>query len=543
MKLQNKIISVFLLAGVLAVGCILPKPPFGKTPIKKPGVNNKTVNAGGESNEIVTPKSARLYTGTNIVANLKIDTNTTYFVDPKLYNFSLGFMYGNALDEIPELQKLTKALKPNVFRYPGGTVANYYHMTGAGYGMKENEINGVPIYQLNQKSKAAMSNNMIDRFIPMVKENNAKVLFVANLKSGTPQETVEILKKFRSNGIEIIGIELGNELYYKANEKEFPNVEAYLKKCEDFVPIIKAYDKTIPIGVLACPLGGGANRERFRAWNELMGKQSFADAYIVHEYTQCKPCNQNANTDLSWVFNDCGMTVGSITSNNIRQFVLDYYKQFFGNKKQWITEWNIINADPYMVNTFFQGAHNGDYMLNVIDVNAKNNNAIDVISFHSFAGDGLPFPMLFYKENQKTPIMGNNQISATASYFSFYYFRKIFQNNSRKCDQTITLSDGSTEKDIIVRSFLSFDKKKIYLYCINKTGVNSSLNISGINIKGSNYEYIQGDNLWSLASPNNNNYKNFPGSYNIMQTYSKNIPSNENITIPSYSFGCIEISM
>jgi len=538
MNRKQIVLSIFLftIVGVI-LGCVLPKPPIFKTP-----TNSKNTGEG-TSPEIVTPKNARLYTGSSITADLNLQTDSTYFVDPQLYNFSLGFMFGNTMDEMPEVRKLIKDLKPNVMRFPGGTVANFYHLEGAGYGMKDNEVQTVPIYQLNQKSRQNMSNNMIDRFIPIVKENNAKVLLVANMYTSTPDEVVAMAKKFRANGIEIVGIELGNELYFKVYEAKYTDGAAYLTKCKEFVPVIKAYDKSIPLGVLACPLGGSANREKFRTWNELLGKEDFYDAYIVHEYTQCKACNQNETADMDFIFNQCGMTVTSISYNNVRQFVYDYYKQFFPNKKQWITEWNTINTEPYMSNTFLQGAHNADYLLNIIDVNAANNNPINIASFHALAGDGITFPMIFYKENQKGTLNGNSSVSTTASYYTFYFFRNIFIDKARKCKQSITLSSGANEKDVIIRSFISTEKKKLYIYCINKSSANTTLNINGSTSKSGTYEYIKGTQLWSLGSSNNQAMTKKATGNDIMQLYNKNITGLSGITIPSFSYGVIEFTL
>ncbi len=530
-------IFIFTLIGAI-LGYVLPKPPIFKTPSSK----NKPSGEGSAA-EIVTPKNARLHTGGSITADLKINTDSTYYVDPQLFNFSLGFMFGNTMDEMAEVRKLIKDLKPNIFRFPGGTVANFYHVDGAGYGMKENEVQTVPIYQLNQKSRQNMSNNMIDRFIPLVKENNAKVLLVANMYTSSPDEIVAMAKQFRANGIEIVGIELGNELYFKVYEGKIPDGETYLAKCKEFVPVIKAYDKTIPLGVVACPIGGSANKEKFLAWNKLIGKQDFYDAYIIHEYTQCKACNQQETPDMDLIFNQCGMTVTSITYNNVRQFVYDYYKQFFPNKKQWITEWNTINTEPYMSNTFLQGAHNADYLLNIIDVNAANNNPISMASFHALAGDGITFPMIFYKENQKVTLNGDKSISTTASYYTFYFFRNIFSNSARKCKQSLTLSNGGTEKDVLIRSFISADKKKMYVYCINKTGSNSNLNIRGINSKSISYEYIQGSQLWSLGSSNNQAMSKKGTNNDIMNLSTKTFISSTGIAIPSFSYGILEISI
>lgn len=532
---KKTLLSLFIIGLIgIILGCVLPKPPFSKTP--------KTTGEGNNS-EIVTLKNARLHTGGSIATDLKIYPDSTYFIDPQLYNFSLGFMFGNPLDEIPEVRKLIKDLKPNIFRFPGGTTANFYHIEGAGYGMKDDEVQTVPIYQLNKKSRQNMSNNMIDRFIPIAKENNAKVLLIANMYTSNPEEIVAMAKKFRANGIAIVGIELGNELYFKAFEGSYPDGETYLAKCKEFVPVIKAYDKTIPLGVLACPIGGGVNKEKFRAWNELLGKQDFYDAYVIHEYSSCKECNLMETPDMDYIFNQCGIKATSITYNNVRQYVYDYYNQIFPNKKQWITEWNTINSDPYISNTFLQGAHNADYLINIIDVNAANNNPISMASFHALAGDGIPFPMILYRKYQKTTLNGDKDVSTTASYYTFYFFRNIFSSHARKCKQEVSLSNNGTEKDIIVRSFISSDKKKLYLYCINKTASNSTMNIKGVTSKSGTYEYIQGTQLWSLASSNNLGLNKKGTGNDIMNLSNKQINGLSNINIPSFSYGVIEMNL
>lgn len=164
-------------------------------------------------------------------------------------DFFSGCAFGTAItntNERPDCLTQFMDLKPKLLRFPGGTISQFSHplcnLPGQqqGYGFKPSEIlqffNGYyvndsePYNQNDYNEKISKwqglttknsfaTTRYIDDFINLVHamENEnpdvpVKVIYVANILTGTTQELIDILQLFKTNNITIAGIELGNEM-------------------------------------------------------------------------------------------------------------------------------------------------------------------------------------------------------------------------------------------------------------------------------------------------------------------------------------------
>jgi hypothetical protein len=81
------------------------------------------------------------------------DFKNTTAINPKIFGVNIGFAFARELDKDSGFVQLLRDMHPASLRFPGGTVANWYHPNLPVYGYKANEI--IPslggLYQIQSK--------------------------------------------------------------------------------------------------------------------------------------------------------------------------------------------------------------------------------------------------------------------------------------------------------------------------------------------------------------------------------------------------------
>ena len=155
-------------------------------------------------------------------------------VNPNLFGFrtSLAFVFFDIQDSV--FMNDVLSVSPNVLSFPGG-FGNFYHLEGAGYGLKLDEIKA---YHKKSKIKTVLtlnklvaakndSRNYIYDFIEMVKVTGSSVIYNANIISSNPTEVVQVIKLLLDSNIKLLGVELGGELSNRSYA-HFMNIEKYI---------------------------------------------------------------------------------------------------------------------------------------------------------------------------------------------------------------------------------------------------------------------------------------------------------------------------
>ena len=232
---------------------------------------------------------------------------------------------------LPELNQnildATKALKPKMIRYPGGTVSQTWS------------------WEDGTTSKAKKRTpHTLDDLLSLKQATDSEVIFVLNILSKPLDNQLELLRTARDMGIAINYIEMGNELYlgkgnnlddsgkHQENVKAFPTGKEYAKLVNEWAPAIRAEFPKAKIGISI--LARINKDQRLKTWNESIIdtiKSASFDAYIYHIYV---------NPDNSLTLND----------NNISQIIKERTDIFESvqidddSKQVWITEYG-VHAD------------------------------------------------------------------------------------------------------------------------------------------------------------------------------------------------------
>ena len=194
-------------------------------------------------------------------------------------------------------QQLKQGAPSLVLRYPGGALANYVHPTGPGYGLVLAEIGNAP--QSVKDIEAQDGNwpdNHLDRQVEFATAVGSKVIWVANMYTGTIAEAITSIQAFLDGNIEVVGIELGNEWYLPRYTDKYTDHNDYIADAKVFFDALKAEFPSIPVGIVICPSAqmkdpdAGPNQNaRLAAANTAIRLLAWPEAYILHSYAPVDP--------------------------------------------------------------------------------------------------------------------------------------------------------------------------------------------------------------------------------------------------------------
>jgi hypothetical protein len=412
------------------------------------------------------------------------------------------FTFFNARsDDFKEKIQITS---PQVLRFPGGAIGNFYHFNKPAYGMKIKEIDSLISGKFPKRARGLISyskkkghtNNYIDDFIALAKFSNAKAVLVANVLTEKTEDILDMIQKIKDSGVEIIGVELGSELSNKSYFDKGFLIDDYIKKSEIISNAIKKSFPEILTAVVAAPLLEDENHRHF-VWNKKLSLLSFYDAIIVHSYAKVvKGKDQYGQMILEENEGDKESSFLIYKNRLLNFFNYSYpkeiknYNAIFDNIPIWITEWN-LQYSKKTGNTLLQGLFVANYFLELIS--KDDYKSIELTTFHNLAGRDFG-GSIFQMKNNKTytqstfypiQLLSNIFSSEKLKVFSKKLTDEIFQYSffmDEKLKKVIVIN-WNDEEFFIDKN--SFNKKteyySKYLFDLNSDG-------EGLTYKTSNIE-------------------------------------------------------
>ena len=412
-------------------------------------------------------------------------------INPNLFGFNTSntFTYCDVNDT--SFTNKVQKIKPNVLRFPGGTISNFYHYNEKAYGLDISEISDWDIKKftkrynglIKEQKKRNHNHNYIEDFILLAKQNNSKVILVANIISSEDDDIINMIKRFKSENIEILGVELGSELSNRAYKKYINSVDDYIQLAQKYSDIIKKEYPEIKVGVVAAPIKYNMPSRLFN-WNQKLSEETFYDAIIHHSYLKVI----DGDDDYGLMTRE-----DEISSTKKEQFDLykkrikDYfttgfvkeiikYNEIF-EKEIWITEWN-LQMSKTTGNTLLQSLFVSQYILEMLS-NPKLQN-IKIATYHNLAGrdiSGSIFKGL------------KNDLETHSTYYPLTLLGEIFRYD-------IVRIEKSQFNNIYTYNCLDKNDKLVFSYDLDWEMNHFKLNFKEITkIYGSN-------NLFDKVNPN-----------------------------------------
>ena len=352
-------------------------------------------------------------------------------INPDIYGFATSntFTYCDVSDT-SFISKVI-AINPQVLRFPGGAVGNFYHFDKSGYGFDFNEIDKYHNGKFpkrsrgleNSRKKNKHHHDYIDDFITLAKKTKAKAVLVANPFVEDDNDIIFMIQKLYKNNIEVVGVELGSELSNRSYFLKGYTIEDYMFFAQRCSKNIKKQFPEIKTAVVAAPLGKRKGH-RHNIWNSRLSVMNFYDAIIIHSYAKVI---QGKAIDGQMVSEDIE------GENKIEEFeiyknrALDYLKTEYDsevqeyvsiyNKPIWVTEWN-LQMSKTTGNTLLQSLFVTQYLLEVFS--NPNLSSIELTTYHNLGG--RDFSGSIFRNNKEV-------LEIQSTYYPLTLLGKIFDND------------------------------------------------------------------------------------------------------------------
>ena len=353
-------------------------------------------------------------------------------------------------------------INPQVLRFPGGAVGNFYHFGKNGYGFDFDEIDKYYEGSFSKRSrdlenlrrKNKHQHDYIDDFIALAKKTKAKAVLVANPFVIDDEDIILMIQKLQKNNIEVVGVELGSEVYAQSFFIKGYTIDYYIlfaQRCSN--NISKIFPK-IKTAIVAAPLGKEKGH-RHNLWNSKLAAMNFYDAIIIHSYAKVTKGKDQYGQMLS------EETEGKNKSEAFdiyKNRAIDYFQREYPSEVQeyfsiykkpiWVTEWN-LQMSQTTGNTLLQSLFVAQYLLELMS--KPKLSAIKLTTYHNLGGRTLSAE-IFRK------IKGKMEIHST--YYPMMMIGKIFENKIVRIEQ-------QKSKDIF--SYKCYDKnnKEVLSYKID----------------------------------------------------------------------------
>ena len=394
---------------------------------------------------------------------------TSAQINPNLFGFctSNSFTYVNTYDT--SFLSKVDGLSPKVLRFPGGTIGNFYHPKGEAYGFRVTDVKKyykgrfssrvhTLIHAAKQKEHVT---DYIEDFIILAKRYNSKVIVNANILSSDTDEIIYILNKFKSEGLEVIGVELGSELSNRAYKKHIKSVFDYIKIAKLYTLNIKSTFPDMKVGVVAAPIKDKIPN-RIRNWNIVLSKENFYDAIIHHSYHKVVDGEEDAGVMIS---EDDVKNSREDQFNLYKDRILEelkygflnrmnQYTSTFKDKEIWITEWN-LQMTKTTGNTMFQSLFVANYLLELLA--NPNLQSITIATYHNLAGRDVSASIF-------KGLKDGFEIHST--YEPLKYIRDVFEHDISKIEKKVidnifTYNCFNLNGDMIISYVLDWNQYKI----------------------------------------------------------------------------------
>lgn len=271
---------------------------------------------------------------------------------------------------------------PFTIRVPGGSISKFHdpYNNRNGWGMSkssvENWYNTVGFDEDGQgkdkwlrKVNEQPDHSYMDDLIALQKTfPNMQVLYVLNVLNSTADANMNAIRYLVDNGVNIVGVEAGNEVYGK--------YKSFSEYVADFEPIFKMLAKEYPQIKTGLVAGANLQRKELVKWNDALADyKGDYDAVIIHYYytarelkeaydmipekLQYQPGQYYANLDQAFQ-----VAFKTMMEKKLIEKGLDYAEKQFKGKSIWITEWNTKPSDK-LNNTIANAAWQFDQMVSL----------------------------------------------------------------------------------------------------------------------------------------------------------------------------------
>jgi alpha-N-arabinofuranosidase len=249
----------------------------------------------------------------------------------------------------PRLLDLIKDLGVSLIRYPGGTVADFYHWKD-GVGPYENRPMAVHGPIAGDRSRP---NFGTDEALDFAARIGAELLIVVNAGTGSPQEAADWVRYVNREALRVRYWEVGNELYLNdgspAQNATAIDPHTYAARFLEFARAMRAADPRIQIGAI-----GGENQGHYQVvsypdWDRIVLEAAGGQIDFLAVHNSYAPGISNEREDIRTVYRALFAAPALIAENlrTLQTQIGKYAPTRTGKIGIAVTEWGpMFQVDP-----------------------------------------------------------------------------------------------------------------------------------------------------------------------------------------------------
>jgi hypothetical protein len=296
----------------------------------------------------------------------------------QVFGYNTSQANGPALTD-PSYVKMVKDDHAHIFRFPGGTLANYWDWR------KGRLLTGIDLPD-NMAKTAVKTKNLPPATLESLKQlaDSTGIIpcFVLNILTSTLDDQLEMLKTASSLGLPVKYVELGNEIYWGKHSNVYPTAADYAKTAAEWAHAIKVSFPEAKIAIIGDSEDPDFKvGERVATWNTqirpFVEGNTDLDAVTMHPYI-FKSSSYPEISDLSQENIQRTFAASFLARNNVTH-AIDH--SLPPGKEVWITEYNIIDDEHVVNSRWIHTLFSTSMTLSFLD-----EPRISMMLFHSLSG-------------------------------------------------------------------------------------------------------------------------------------------------------------
>ncbi|HAS35177.1 MAG TPA: hypothetical protein DCS15_01720 [Flavobacteriales bacterium] len=418
-------------------------------------------------------------------------------VDLERSTLMQGNNLGFQLDELMEpiltndtlLLRYFRELKPKVLRFPEGHLANYFLPSDTGLGfdfgklnIKDSTIN----VNLSLYSRFQDDFQILNRLGQFIATDSVQLIFVANVVDGDTTELLQSLKLLEAHGVDVVGVELGFELYRKEYRHKL-KLSEYLEKAERMTQVVKAFNQEIEVAVCGAPLRKYLHQSShglgdLKRWNDKLAKKDFYDAVslgIEHDFKKCFK-----KWDIERNFPCVVDEMIDFNKDELKEYLLDFEENFGRRKYIWINSFGFSGISRVLDNTYLESHFVHDFIKGVAEYNMNDSGLVNYYFYEKCYSRNTISSLFTRKALIEKEVVNSQEVYKRAAYYPLSFYSGIHNQIVFKLNAT-----GASNIPVLLKtkqvSFIGFyapETKTAHFYVANKT--NAPLRLDMINFRG-----------------------------------------------------------
>lgn len=264
-------------------------------------------------------------------------SNETKSISDAVFGYNTQSIKGPGWDKKDFLDRIGE-LNPGNFRYPGGTVGNfwdwrtgYFNQIGQDANVISPSAQGPMPYKLEDVKK------VYDR-------TGTEPVYMLNVLTSSLEEQIAMLKHAREIGLPVNRIEMGNEYYLDDHPAKynylnvFPEITDYTDTCRIWTQAIRKEFPDARISMVGVCTPSAWKRPRANAWNRVIMENMDGiecDSFTIHAYPKS---NNTDQTPIEMI----GTSLEGVKRSKILDASID------SKYTLWVTEYNYESgSNPY----------------------------------------------------------------------------------------------------------------------------------------------------------------------------------------------------